>query len=422
MRKILVIGAGAAGMAAAIEAAKDDTEVMVLEHNEKTGKKIYITGKGRCNLTNRCERDTFFDAVLSNPKFLYGAYSHCDCHDVMDFFETAGVPLKTERGNRVFPVSDHASDVIRALDSSMKEKHVKVRLHTDVKKLIIRNSAFCGVVTDAGETIPADACIVATGGLSYPSTGSTGDGYRFAKAAGHTVTDTRPGLVPFTSRDAWIPRLMGLSLRNVCVTILDGEKEIYRDFGEMLFTHFGLSGPLILSASSMVGDILRKRELILSIDLKPALSDEQLDRRLIRELSEHANKEFRNAVSSLFPAKMLPIIVERSGIDPYKKANQVTKEERDRFFSWIRNFTVNLTGLRGYNEAIITRGGVSTKEIQPKTMMSKKCRGLFFAGEVLDLDAVTGGFNLQIAWMTGFAAGCGAAEYVRSIDDESNSN
>ena len=415
MRKILVIGAGAAGMAAAIEAAQPGTDVMVLEHNEKTGKKLYITGKGRCNLTNQCERDTFFDAVLSNPKFLYGAYSHCDCQDVMVFFEAAGVPLKTERGNRVFPVSDHASDVIRALDSSMKEKHVRVRLHTDVKKLLIKDGAFCGVVTDAGETIYADACIVATGGLSYPSTGSTGDGYRFAKTAGHTVTETRPGLVPFTSRNAWIPKLMGLSLRNVCVTILDGEKELYRDFGEMLFTHFGLSGPLILSASSIVGDVLKKRELLLSIDLKPALSDEQLDRRLIRELSEHANKEFRNAVSSLFPSKMLPVIVERSGIDPYKKANQVTKEERDRFSFLIRNFTVNLTGLRGYNEAIITRGGVSTKEIQPKTMMSKKCRGLFFAGEVLDLDAVTGGFNLQIAWTTGFAAGRGAAEYVQSM-------
>lgn len=410
MSHVIVVGGGAAGMFAAIAAAKNGHQVTLYEKNEKLGKKIFITGKGRCNITNAADMEELFDAVVTNSKFLYSSFYGYTNQNVIDFFEDAGVPVKIERGNRVFPISDHSSDVIRALEREMKKVGVKVCLNTEVKSVEAEKGKFNKVVLKDTTTQTADACIVATGGLSYRSTGSTGDGFRFAENVGHKVTQCFPSLVPMETKEPWICELQGLSLRNVEAKILDGKKELYKDFGEMLFTHFGVSGPLIISASSYVGKKFmdkngQKKELTLEIDMKPALTEEQLDQRVLRDFEENHNRQFKNAITKLFPTKLIPVMLELGGIDPEKKVNSIEKEERKQFVHLIKHFRMTLTGLRDYPEAIITKGGVNVKEIDPGTMESKLVKGLYFAGEVLDLDALTGGFNLQIAWSTGYAAG-----------------
>lgn len=404
MSKVLVAGGGAAGMFAAIFAAYNGNEVHIFEKNEKLGKKLFITGKGRCNITNAGDMDTLFASVVTNPKFLYSCFYGYDNQSVIDFFERIGVKTKIERGNRVFPISDHSSDVIGALTRELHRLGVTIHLHTAVKR-IVGKEAFAYVELEDGKKVAGDACIVATGGFSYQTTGSTGDGYRFAKEMGHQVTEIMPALVPLELEESYVKELQGLSLRNVTASIYSGKKRLYEDFGEMLFTHYGVSGPLMLSASSYIGKYLEKGNLQLVIDLKPALSFEQLDQRVLRDFEENKNKQFKNAVTKLFPGKLLPVMLELSGIDPEKKVNLISKEERHQFVHLIKNFTWTITKLRGFNEAIITKGGVKVKEINPSTMESKLVQGLYFAGEVLDLDALTGGFNLQIAWSTAYAAG-----------------
>lgn len=411
MKKVVIIGGGAAGMMAGIAAAEAGNQVILLEKNEKLGKKIYITGKGRCNITNACDTEELFGNMIHNSKFMYSSFYTFTNFDMMDFMEQAGCAIKTERGNRVFPVSDKSSDVIHALSRKLRELGAEVRLHTEVSEVVSENGMVCGVRLKKGNGwIPADAVVIATGGLSYPTTGSTGDGYRFAKALGHTVTELSPALVPFETKETVVKDLQGLSLRNITAKILKGNKIIYEEFGEMLFTHFGVSGPVLLSASSYVADALKKEPLTLSIDLKPALSEEQLDARILRDFEKMKNKQYKNALVHLLPAKLMPVIVQRSGISEEKKVNEITREERHRIVQEIKAFTLTLTGVRSYKEAIITQGGVSVKEVNPSTMESKLVSGLYFAGEVLDLDAVTGGFNLQIAWSTGYLAGKSIAE------------
>lgn len=409
MKKVIVIGGGAAGMMAACMAAIEGAQVTLLEKNEKTGKKIYITGKGRCNLTNACQREEFLENVITNPKFLYSAFAQLDNQAVMNFFEKAGCRLKTERGDRVFPVSDHSSDVIAALNGELKKNRVQVMLHTEVSELLLEEGSIKGVLLSDGKKLHADAVIIATGGRSYESTGSTGDGYRFAKQAGHTIKDLRPSLVPFVVKEKWCKKLQGLSLKNVAVTLKKEKKKIYEGFGEMLFTHFGVSGPLILSASSFYTAKYNGQEALLTIDLKPAMDREQLDKRILRDFEENAGKQFKNALDKLLPAKLIPVMVELSGIDPHKKTSEVTKKERSRLLELFKELKLTVNGCRGYGEAIITGGGVNVKEIDPKTMGSRLVNGLYFAGEVMDVDALTGGFNLQIAWSTGALAGKSAA-------------
>lgn len=405
MSKVIVIGGGAAGMFAAIQAAKKGHQVVLLEKNEKLGKKIYITGKGRCNITNACDTEELFQNVMRNNKFLYSAFYTCSNYQVMDFFESNGLPIKTERGERVFPQSDHSSDVIAVLQRVLKQEGVDIHLYTEVKKISIKEGQVNGVFLADGSFLSGEQVIVATGGCSYVTTGSTGDGYRFAKEAGHKVTKLTPALVPFETAEPWIKELQGLSLRNVSVKIEKNGKVLYDSFGEMLFTHYGVSGPLFLSASSVVNDYEDKMPLHLTIDLKPALEEEQLDKRILRDFEENQNRQFKNAVQKLFPAKLIPVMIRLSGISPEKKVNEITREERQGFVKLIKAFPMTLSRLRDFNEAIITRGGVSVKEINPSTMESKLVKGLYFAGEVLDLDALTGGFNLQIAWSTGYLAG-----------------
>lgn len=415
MSKVIVIGGGAAGMMAALFAARNGHEVYLYEKNEKLGKKLFITGKGRCNVTNAGDMETLFGSVISNPKFLYSSFYGFTNEQTMELFEELGVPLKIERGNRVFPVSDHSSDIINALGRELKRLGVRVELNIEVKEVVTEQSnsseskkqtgVFRKVVLSNGKKIVGDACIVATGGISYASTGSTGDGYRFAKENGHRVTELYPSLVPMEVKEWYTKELQGLSLRNVNAVIYDGKKKLYEEFGEMLFTHYGVSGPIIISASSKIGKKLQEKELRLCIDLKPALTMEQLDQRILRDFEENRNKQFKNAVDKLFPAKLKPIMLELSGISEDKKVNEISKEERLRFGHLIKHFEMTITGLRSYKEAIITKGGVSVKEIDPGTMESKKVEGLYFVGEVLDLDALTGGFNLQIAWSTAVAAG-----------------
>ena len=405
MSKVIVVGGGATGMMTAIAAAQNGHQVELLEKNEKLGKKLFITGKGRCNLTNAGDMDTLFASVVENPRFLYSAFYGFSNEQTMAFFEERGLKLKTERGDRVFPYSDHSSDVIRVLSGELERLGVSVLLHSEVKEVCAKDGRFLEVLLQNGRAIPGDACIVATGGRSYPSTGSTGDGYRFARTLGHPVTECIPSLVPLEVKEWYAKELQGLSLRNVNVCVLDGKKKLYEEFGEMLFTHFGVSGPVILSASSIIGKSLRKKELTLKIDLKPALSAEQMDQRILREFEKNRNKQFKNAAESLFPAKLRPVMLELSQIPPEKKVHEISRAERRHFAGLIKDFRMTLTGLRGFSEAIITKGGVSVKAVDPKTMESRRVKGLYFAGEILDLDALTGGFNLQIAWSTGYMAG-----------------
>lgn len=405
MSKVIVIGGGPAGMMAAYAASCQGHAVTVLEQNEKLGKKLFITGKGRCNITNAGDMDNLFANVMSNRKFLYSAFYTFDNEQVLSFFENQGLRTKVERGNRVFPLSDHSSDVIAALNRALKSQNVDIRLHTKVQSLLIRDEAACGVVLSDGKTVEADDVIVATGGISYPSTGSTGDGYRMAKESGHALVECTPSLVPFETKEDWVKDLQGLSLRNVTVSIYHGKKKLFEDFGEMLFTHFGVSGPLVLSASGMIKPVQFKQELCMYIDLKPALDAEQLDKRILREFDAAMNKQFKNVIGSLMPAKMIPVVIRLSGIDPDKKVNEVSREERQHLVQLLKRLPLTINGLRGWNEAIITKGGVSVKDINPSTMESKKVSHLFFCGEVLDLDALTGGYNLQIAWSTGYLAG-----------------
>ena len=401
--------------------AKNGHEVHILEKNEKLGKKVYITGKGRCNVTNNCNTEELFPAVMTNPKFLYSAFYSFPPQDVMEFFENAGVPLKTERGNRVFPVSDHSSDIIRALERELKKNGAHIHLHTEVKsveteplpdesetegkkgkgpKEIIR-----GVTLADGSFLPADEVLVATGGLSYRSTGSTGDGYRFARETGHKVTELSPSLVPLCTREEYIPRLQGLSLKNTELTIKQGKKVLFRDFGEMMFTHFGVTGPMILSASAHIGKQLEKSgELQAFLDLKPALTMEQLDARILREFEAGPNKQFKNVIGVLFPSSLTPVMLEIGGILPEKKIHDISKEERTHFEEIVKAFPFTIVGMGEFKEAVITRGGVSVKDVHPGTMESRKVKNLYFIGEVLDLDAVTGGYNLQIAWSTAYLA------------------
>ncbi len=409
MANVIVIGGGAAGMMAAITAVSQGHNVTLFEKNEKLGKKLFITGKGRCNFTNAGDAEDIFNSVVTNKKFLYSAFNGFSNYDTMGFFGELGLDFKVERGNRVFPSSDHSSDVIGALSRRMKQLGVKVELNTQVDEVIANNGEFSAVkVTDAynkTRTVSADKLIIATGGNSYQSTGSTGDGYRFAKSLGHEVTPILPALVPFIVKEEWERDLQGLSLKNVNVTIYDDKKIVYSDFGEMLFTHFGVSGPTVLSASSYAAKIIKNRPLKLVIDLKPALDEQQLDERILRDFEEFKNKSFKNSLDKLLPKKLIPVIVELSKIEPDKKIHDITKQERMTLVKLIKNLTLTLTGLRGFNEAIITQGGVSVKQINPTTMESKLVKNVYFVGEVIDVDAVTGGFNLQIAWSTAYAAG-----------------
>lgn len=401
-------------MMAAVAAARNGAKVTLLEQNEKTGKKVFITGKGRCNITNACENEKFFDNVISNGKFLYSAFYQMDNQAVIRFFEQAGCKCKEERGERIFPVTDHSSDVIAALNREMTKEQVEIELHTKVKALLTEQTedgiTVTGVLLTDGRTMYADKVIVATGGKSYEATGSTGDGYLFAQAVGHTVKEIKPALVPFTVKEEWCMKMQGLALKNVSVRLECGKKKIYEGFGEMLFTHFGVSGPLILSASSYYVKKYLGQPVTLSIDLKPALNREQLDKRILRDFEDNKNKQFKNSLDGLLPSKMIPVIIRLSGISPEKKVNEITREERGILVDLLKNLSMQITGTRDFKEAIITQGGVHVKEINPSTMESKLVKGLYFAGEVLDLDAVTGGFNLQIAWSTGYLAGISAAE------------
>lgn len=419
---VIVAGGGAAGMMAAIKAGRDGHRVILLERNEKLGKKVYITGKGRCNITNDTDVESLLGAVTSNPKFLYSAFYGFTSQDMMRLLEELSLPIKTERGNRVFPVSDKASDVIRVLKKEMERLGVEVRLHTRVTRVVTRDGAVSGVMYCPENTknvpelaafrdscgrekfLEADVVIVATGGVSYPSTGSTGDGYVMAQETGHSLVPPLPSLVPFETKEAYVPKLQGLSLRNVGLTVLSGGKQLYSGFGEMLFTHFGVSGPLVLSASSYAVPYIKKG-LVLSADLKPALSEKQLDERILRDFSESRNSHFKNSLGKLLPAKMVPVIVELSGIRPDKLVNEVTRQEREHLVQLLKAFPMTVKAARGFAEAIITKGGVRVRDIHPGTMESKQVQGLRFAGEILDVDALTGGYNLQIAWSTGYAAG-----------------
>ena len=394
-------------MLAAIIAAKNGHKVLLLEKNEKLGKKLFITGKGRCNLTNACDRDEFFDQIISNPKFLYRAYHAFSNYDTMNFFEQLGLPIKTERGNRVFPESDKSSDVIAVLKRELERQSVVVKYKCEVDQLLVKDGKFYGLrLKNSSEDVLGDAVILATGGLSYPLTGSTGDGFKFAKSIGHTMTQMYPSLVPIHVKETFVKELMGLSLKNVEVNISLGQKTVYHDFGELLFTHFGVSGPVILSASSYIVPYLNRQEsLNLSIDLKPALSSEQLDARILRDFEEFKNKQFKNSLDHLLPNKLIGVIIRLSCIDPEKKVNSITKEERLRLSELLKHFTLEITKLSDYSQAVITKGGVNVKEVNPSTMESKLVKNVYFAGEILDLDALTGGYNLQIAWSTAYLAG-----------------
>ncbi len=404
MSDVIVVGGGAAGMMAAIFAARNGKKVILIEQNEKLGKKLFITGKGRCNFTNACDTEDLFQNIVTNPKFLYSAFYAFSNQMVMDFFEEIGLSYKVERGNRVFPVSDHSSDVIKVLEKELKKEYVEILLNTKVKSLLIEENVCRGVLLKDKTQMLSNSVIVATGGVSYPRTGACKDGYRFAESAGHSIIKPQPSLVPFELSDPYCRELMGISLKNVSVTINADNKKVYSDFGEMLFTHFGVSGPIIIKASAYLHKYLDK-PLSLSIDLKPALDEKQLDERILKDFKLFQNKQLKNSLDKLLLRALIPVVLDQSRLDGDKKINELTKEERHKLVFTIKNLTFTLTGLRGWDEAIVTKGGVKIKEINPATMESKITQSLYFAGEVLDLDALTGGFNLQIAWSTGYLAG-----------------
>ena len=410
MKKIIVIGGGAAGMLAAVTSAEAGADVLLLEKNEKLGKKIYITGKGRCNVTNACETEDLLKNVITNRRFMYSAFYSFTNVQTMEFFENCGVPLKVERGERVFPVSDKSSDIIGGLARRLKQAGVTVRLNATVNKICVADGSVTGVELQSGEQLSCDACIVATGGLSYASTGSTGDGYTFAKLCGHTVTDCYPSLVGLKITEPFAKELEGLSLKNVSLKAVQGKKVLYDDFGELVFTADGISGPLVLSASAVVTDKLDCGEVTVVLDLKPALSKEELDARILRDFEEAKNKQFRNALDKLLPQRLIRVIIGLCGIPEEKQVNSVTKQERAVLVEVLKGMEMHIKKTGGFNEAVITRGGISVKEVNPSTMESKLVVGLYFAGEVLDVDALTGGYNLQIAWSTGYLAGLSAAE------------
>ncbi len=410
MSRIIIVGAGAAGMMAAVAAVRNENDVIIYDGNEKVGKKMYITGKGRCNLTNACDISDYFDNIVSNDKFLYSALYGYTNDDVIGFFEENGCPIKVERGNRAFPRSDKSSDVIKTLEKYLRSHGVKIVLNTKVDKILVDNGKVSGVKLFDGRKDKADKIILATGGLSYKTTGSTGDGLRMAKELGHTVTACRPALVPLNVKEDYVKAMQGLSLRNVNLRITSGKKRLFDDFGEMLFTHFGVSGPLVLSASSVIGRYITDAPKGVSdikgvIDLKPALTDKQLDDRILRDIEANKNKEIKYLISGLVPNKMVDVILNLLNVNQHLKLNELTKELRGKLVQLLKEFTFTITGLRDYNEAIITQGGVSVDEINPSTMESLLVKGLYFAGEVIDIDALTGGFNMQLAFSTGHLAG-----------------
>ena len=408
--KVIVIGAGAAGMMAAVAAAQNGADVTVLEKNEKCGKKIYITGKGRCNVTNATTGEEFLRNIPRNPRFLMSALSRFDSNDLQDMLKNAGLELKTERGQRVFPQSDRASDVTKAFQFLMKKHGVKLLLNTKVKRILQTDGMVTGVESDKG-TFDCDSVIIATGGISYPSTGSTGDGFAFAKDTGHRVTELYPSLIPILTKEKWPADISGLTLKNVTLYAKNGKKVIFSELGEMLFTHFGISGPLVLSLSSVIAG-MDISKISVYIDLKPALDQETLDKRILRDFEKYQNKQIVNSLRDLMPHNMIPVILNAAGIDPEKFVNQISKQERIALLSALKALPITPVGFRPIEEAVVTRGGVNIGDINPRTMESKKINGLYFAGEVIDVDGFTGGFNLQIAFTTGYAAGCASAGAV----------
>lgn len=404
MRKIIIIGGGAAGLIASATAAGRGEDVTVIEKNSRPARKVMITGKGRCNVTNACfDLDDLINSVVTNKRFMYSAFSSFMPYDTIALIEEMGVPTKIERGNRVFPESDKAVDIVDALVKNAKQNGVKF-VEGTVASFNTENNVIKSVNLDDGTVVDGDAFAICTGGLSYQSTGSTGDGYRLAESVGHSITDIEPALISLVASNGFVPKLQGLSLRNISIKLLDGEKEIYSDFGEMLFTHYGVSGPVILSASSHMTHP-KEHNYKIVIDLKPALDEQTLDKRIQRDFAENTNKDFINSLSKLLPNKLIPVIVKLSGIEPSEKVNQITKVQRQNLVDLLKNFTVNISDFRPINEAIITSGGVDVKEINPKTMGSKIVDNLYFAGEVIDVDAYTGGFNLQVAFSTGYLCG-----------------
>ena len=414
-RKIIVVGGGAAGMMAAITAARQGSAVVLLEPNEKVGRKLYITGKGRCNVTNACDRETFLASIPRNGKFLYSAVSRFSAQDTWNFFENLGVPLKVERGNRVFPQSDKAADIIDALFFEMRRQGVELR-QDRVIQLIAEDGKVTGVRCEKDGVLSGDSVILATGGASYPRTGSTGDGYRLAQSVGHSIVPVRGSLVPLESDDDHCRKMQGLSLRNVELKVKNQKgKTVYKELGELLFTHFGLSGPLVLSASAHMN--FDRDSYTVHIDLKPALDEQKLDARLIRDFEARSNQNFSTALGGLIPQSMIPVMLERMGISGGEKVRDLRREQRRRLLEELKDFKVSVTGTRPVEEAIITAGGVKVGEVDPKTMASKKAKGLYIAGELLDVDAYTGGFNLQIAWATGYVAGLSATGNADQNDE-----
>ena len=409
---VIIIGGGPAGILSAIKSAKEGNRVTIFEKNDKCGKKLLITGKGRCNITSSIEIEDFIKNIPGNGKFLYSAFQNFSNQDIIKMLENEGVKTKVERGNRVFPVSDKSIDVLNALLNILKKLNVKIVYNTEITEILVNENKVTGVITNTKEKIKADKVILATGGRSYPATGSTGDGYKMAKKLGHTVTEIRPSLVPLTiHEEKMCQKLQGLSLRNVKITIRHNKKIIYEDFGEMIFTHFGVSGPIILSASTIllryknIKELLKNKEIELLIDFKPALNKEKLDLRIRRDFEEFKNKQFKNSLNQLLPQKLIPVIIEKSEIDEDKKVNEITKEERQKLVNLLKEFKLTIKDFKEIEYAIVTAGGINIKEINPKTMESKIIKGLYFAGEIIDVDGYTGGFNLQIAYSTGYTAG-----------------
>ena len=415
MGKVLVIGGGAAGMMAAITSAEQGNNVTIVEKMDSLGKKLLITGKGRCNITNAAEMTEFMNNIPENSKFLYSAFNSFDNQDIINFLNKQGVPTKVERGGRVFPVSDKAQDVLNAFLKRLKELKVQIKTNFEVIKILTEDGSIKGVQGRNDEKVLADKVILATGGKSYPVTGSTGDGYKLSQELGHTITPIKPSLVPLTcigKSKELCKQMQGLSLRNVAIKVKNEDKVIYEDFGEMLFTHYGISGPIVLSSSAVlvryknIDELLKQNKIKIYIDLKPALDDEKLDNRILRDFEELKNKQFKNSLDKLLPRKMIEPLIETIGINPEKRINEITREERRKIVETLKKLELTINGFRSIEEAIITSGGISTKEINPRTMESKIVKGLYFAGEIIDIDAFTGGFNLQIAWSTGYISGC----------------